>query len=259
MQRGFKYLFIITICFFIIFITENIYALSDKACGIILGEKIVVTIKFDTDGAQKINDLNYCYDCGSSSFKLPIPKRKGYKFDGWYADKNYTKKLNNVFNKNDDRNMLEIVPDEFGCNVRKAHTTIYAKWLKEGEVLCSNSTENNITIKFDTDGGEKVEPLVICEDCEDVKVSLPIPTKEKSVFIGWYLEKGKLNKVSDGMIDSYDIYSDMDLKDQESSDNCSNNRYGILYARWMTNDEFLNSVIDLSDNTFHFSHELVNG
>lgn len=259
MQRGFK-ITLLFICFVtMLFVTEKVYAFSDKACGIIYADKVIVTIKFDTDGGQKINDLNYCYDCGSNKFKLPTPKRKGYKFDGWYADKNYTKKLNDIFNKDEDGNLVEIIPDELGCNVKKTHTTIYAKWLKEGVILCSSTSEDNITIKFDTDGGEKVEPIVICEGCDDVKISLPIPKKENNIFIGWYLEKDKLNRISDGMIDSYDIYSDMDLKEQDSSDECSNNRYGILYARWMTNEEFLNSIIDLSDNAFHFAKELVNG
>lgn len=258
MKRGFRVLLILFIYVSIFFAFEKVYALTDKACGIILADKVVVTIKFDTDGAQKINDLNYCYDCGSTIFKLPTPIRKGYKFDGWYADKNYTKKINETFNKEEDGKLLEIIPDEFGCNVKKAHTTIYAKWQKEGEIICTGIRENNITINFDTDGGEKLDPIIICEDCEDIKITLPIPKKENNVFIGWYLEKNRVTKLSDGLMDSYDVYSDMDLKEKDNNE-CTNNRYGTLYARWMTNDEFVNSIIDLSDNTFHFSKELING
>lgn len=258
MQRGFKYLLFFSLLIFIFCITKNVYALSDKACGIIFDDKIIVTINFDTDGAEKINDLNYCYNCGSNKFKLPTLKRKGYTFDGWYADKNYTKKLNNIFDKNEDGNLIDIIPDEFGCNVKRTHTIFYAKWIKDGEFLCSDSSENNITIKFDTNGGNKLDSIIICENCDDVKITLPVPKKENNVFIGWYLEKGKLNKVSGEMVDSYDIYSNMDLKEMKSKDSCSNNRYGTLYARWQTNEEFINSIIDLSDNEFDFAKKLVN-
>lgn len=259
MQKGFKFILLFSFFVSILLITEKVYAFSDKSCGIIFGKKIVVNIKFDTDGAQKINDLYYCYNCGSSKFKLPTPKRKGYKFDGWYTDKNYTKKLNNIFNKDEDGKMIEIIPDELGCNVTKAHTTIYAKWQKDGEVICTGINESDITIKFDTDGGEKVDPIKICENCDDIKITLPTPVKENNVFIGWYLEKNKLNKLPEGLVDSYDIYNDMDLIEENSNDNCSNNKYGKLYARWMTKEEFINSIIDLSDNTFHFASDLLNG
>lgn len=263
MQRGFKCLFVVALLFACFFISDRVNALSDDACGIIFSDKVVVTIKFETDGGRKVNDLNYCYDCGSSSFKLPTTSKEGYTFDGWYIDKGLTKKLDGIFIKDAYNSLIEFIPDEIGCDVKKVHTTLYAKWIKNGDtkenkITCDENKESVITINFETDGGKKIDALKICENCGDVRITLPEPKRENYIFLGWYLESEKLTKLPSGLINSSDVYIDMNLEEDDANDSCSTSQHGTLYARWVTQEEFIYLVTDIVDNNFYFISDLFN-
>ena len=109
-----------------------------------------ITISFNTNGGKRI--ASKTIEKGET-IKLPTTEKEGYKFGGWYL-------------KN------EKVPNEtkFYKNV-----TLVAYWIQ-------NDAET-FTITFDTDGGSKIEPLII-ECNRDLK--LPVnPTKENNEFISW--------------------------------------------------------------------------
>ena len=59
--------------------------------------------------------------------ELPVPIRKGYSFDGWYYDKDLTKKI-------DFTNTIDFSPipeyDKHKCHVGYKDIEIYAKWNK---------------------------------------------------------------------------------------------------------------------------------
>lgn len=231
---------------------ENVYA-ADEFCGIELSDKVVVTIKFETNGGTEIKDLNYCMDCGVTHFKLPTPKRKGFIFEGWYADRNFKNKISVPFEKNKDAKLLSIVPDSIGCDVSKVHTTLYAKWTSDSE--CSDSS-SNITINFETNGGKEISPIKICENCNSELMSLPTPVRDGYTFLGWYSQKDLLNKIPSEMVKPEEISENMKLED-DNDDKCSFDRHGTIYARWIDKDGLERLIKDSIDNNLYFLKDIV--
>lgn len=89
---------------------------------------------------------------------LPVTRKDGYTFEGWYY--NGTKVNNGVSFKED--------------------TVLIANWLK--------MDAPTMTITFDTDGGNKIEPTTI--ECES-ELNLPTPTKDGYKFVNW-LDKNEI-------------------------------------------------------------------
>lgn len=89
---------------------------------------------------------------------LPVTRMDGYTFEGWYY--NGTKVNDGVSFKED--------------------TILIANWLK--------MDAKTMTITFDTDGGNKIEPSTI--EC-DSELKLPTPTKDGYKFVNW-LDKNEV-------------------------------------------------------------------
>lgn len=106
------------------------------------------------------DDVNIAY--GTIINNLFIPKKDGYRFDGWFdnADYNGTNYSNGSYWD------------------KVENTTLYAKWsaVQYAIVFNDNNTEN-IDVKF-VSNNEKLGEL-------------PIPVKTGYTFIGWYDSKGK--------------------------------------------------------------------
>lgn len=66
-------------------------------------------LKFDTNGGSKINTVTE-WEYSTIDLDEYVPKKEGYKFVSWYADKDLTKKIDEVYLTKD--------------------TTVYAKWEK---------------------------------------------------------------------------------------------------------------------------------
>ncbi len=252
MKRGIRLLIIISLIMTSFICTKNVYAL-DNFCGIELADKVIVNINFEVNGGDEINSLNYCMDCGISKFKLPEPKRRGYIFEGWYADRNFKIRISDTFNKETDAKKLLIVPDSIGCDVNKVHTTLYAKWSSDNS--CETQT-GNITVNFETNGADKIDPIYICESCDSKKLSLPVPKKENYIFLGWYLEDSLLTKLPNEMIDSNELYSRMKLE-YDNNDKCSFDRHTTLYARWVDNEELIRLIKDSIDNNLYYLSDII--
>ena len=115
------------------------------------------TVEFDTDGGNVIDSIPI--EKGKYIL-LPVnPIKDGYIFVGWIDENGYVVMNNLIVNEN---------------------ITIKAMWIKKGT--------KTSTVKFDTDGGNKVESIIV----EKGKVVLlPInPTKPGYVFVRWVDEKG---------------------------------------------------------------------
>ena len=83
-------------------------------------------IKFYTDGGVEIPDMHVCIACSPDSYQdLPIPVKEGSTFDGWYYDKEYTKKIE-ITNTRDFRAVPEY--DKNKCKIGYKDIEIYAKW-----------------------------------------------------------------------------------------------------------------------------------
>lgn len=116
-------------------------------------------IILDANGGDCIVDYIFAEDENHIG-ELPTPKRAGYIFTGWFADKN----SNSTEYTNDSK--LDMSQDY----------TFYAGWLK-----CP-------TVSFDACGGI-VNPVSV-ETKESRKLdSLPIPTRDGYKFLGWFTEK----------------------------------------------------------------------
>ena len=80
-------------------------------CFMTFGETI--EISFETNGGENIDNIIYSYGINSLTNKLPIPKKDGYLFDGWYLENTY------------DTEVKSVPFPEFSNN---EVITLYAKW-----------------------------------------------------------------------------------------------------------------------------------
>lgn len=118
-----------------------------------------ITADFNTDGGNEID--NILIEKGKIIL-LPIdPTRDGYIFVGWIDANGYLITENMIVNNN---------------------ITLKAMWI--------NKDAKTATVKFDTDGGNKVGSIIV----ENGKVILlPIdPTKDGYAFAGWVDEDGNV-------------------------------------------------------------------
>lgn len=115
------------------------------------------TITFDSNGGTEIEDVEVE---NGEIVKLPEPPKKdGYKFVGW------TNKKGQVVTK--------------GTQV-KDDLTLKAEWIK--------NDVKQLTVQFDTDGGNEIENILI-EDGKVILLPIP-PVKEGYTFIGWINQDG---------------------------------------------------------------------
>ena len=89
-------------------------------------------LKFDTNGGSKIDTVTE-WEYSTIDLDEYVPKKEGYKFVGWYADEDLTKKIDEVYLTKD--------------------TTVYAKWEKIEEEVPEEpeeveETEETETISF---------------------------------------------------------------------------------------------------------------
>lgn len=86
-------------------------------------------LKFDTNGGSKIDTVTE-WEYSTIDLDEYVPEKEGYKFVGWYADKDLDKKIDEVYLTED--------------------TTVYAKWEKIAEEVPEEpeETEETETISF---------------------------------------------------------------------------------------------------------------
>ena len=89
-------------------------------------------LKFDTNGGSKIDTVTE-WEYSTIDLDEYVPEKEGYKFVGWYADEDLTKKIDEVYLTQD--------------------TTVYAKWEKIAEEVSEEpeemeETEETKTISF---------------------------------------------------------------------------------------------------------------
>ena len=89
-------------------------------------------LKFDTNGGSKIDTVTE-WEYSTIDLDDYVPEKEGYKFVGWYADKDFDKKIDEVYLTKD--------------------TTVYAKWEKIEEEVPEEpeeveETEETETISF---------------------------------------------------------------------------------------------------------------
>ncbi|NLC67237.1 MAG: leucine-rich repeat protein [Clostridiaceae bacterium] len=119
------------------------------------GYRVNYTISFESNGAVVGQLTEVPYD---STIMAPAdPTREGFVFAGWYKD--------NELNERWD----------FDTDTVTSDVTLYAKW-----------TEEEYTLKFDSNGGTDVSPITV--KYGDA-ITLPTPTRANYIFEGWYEEE----------------------------------------------------------------------
>lgn len=115
------------------------------------------TVKYKLNGGKMVaaNPVSY-----NNVLSLPTPTRVGYKFDGWYTDKNFKNKVKKLTKKN---------------------ATLYAKWSQP------------YTIKYVMNKGKnhKSNPKKY-----GGTITLKNPTRSGYTFKGWYADRKFKNKVT---------------------------------------------------------------
>ena len=117
-------------------------------------------VKFDSNGGNKVVDISVLegYQVGD----LPVPKRQGYIFLGWYLNKNYTTEITSTF-----------VPTN-------KETILYANW---------TAMEDVVRATFDS--GEGVDNFVYVRERGTSLGTLPRPLRDGLYnFEGWYTQEG---------------------------------------------------------------------
>ncbi len=142
-----------------------------------------VTIKFDADGGDEVEDL--VIDKGAQVL-LPSTSKEGYYLEGWYL--------------NDEKILSTHVYNE--------DITVKAKWEKIEE------DAKTYKISFDSKGGSKVKAITVLCD-KEVKLPSP-PAKEGYTFVSWEFKNGK--SLLDGALLSCEdvtVYAVWEKKEEE--------------------------------------------
>lgn len=110
------------------------------------------TITFETNGGSEVTSITKKANSAISKPKNPI--KEGYTFNGWYLDKELTKKY--TFSKMPDKNI-----------------TLYAKWII-----------SKYTVTFYSNGGNDISPITIEHNKTITKPNDPI--NPGYTFLGWF-------------------------------------------------------------------------
>ena len=193
---------------------------------------------------NKCNPATYTKE--SSKIKLAKPKKKGYKFAGWFSDKKYKNKITAI---------------EEGSTGDK---TVYAKW-----------TKRKYTIKYVLNKGKapKGNPKSYYVTSKTIK--LKKPTRKYYVFKGWYKDakfKTKVTSIKKGSTGNLKLYAKWVPKkytityQMNGGTNNKNNpatytkssstiklanptRTGYKFAGWYSDREFRNKITTIKKGT----------
>lgn len=139
-------------------VTSDITLIANwQDCTMIQDGGSGLTVKFNTNGGSKINDMKVCLTCAPKKVELPYPTKEGYKFAGWYADSNLTKAVTGGIKTIEGASLKSI-----GCD--NSETTIYAKWIKEEKEVVGEEYTVEFYIK-DT------YSVCNCKDCPCSKIT----------------------------------------------------------------------------------------
>ena len=219
-------------------------------------------IKFETNGGAEINDLNDL-EVGDV-IALPTPSRDGYLFAGWYESNDFsTTRLNKTYTYKEQITLyanwlaqgftVTLVSNEVSIKVKEYSfkcdqeivipepTSEYFNFVgwfdQDGNafdmskmpaydiILVAKWEAKDIQVSFDLNGG--VAPSGF-EDSVSIKsgetIEMPAPTKDGSLFKGWYDENGNKFTSTTEILTSVTLIARWDnLSNYESS-------YGIDYV-----------------------------
>ena len=147
------------------------------------------TVEFETNGGSKMDPL--VIEGGSPIVSIKTTTKTGYVFLGWYKESS----LKNAWN--------------FASDIVSADITLYAKW------------DTGYTVEFETNGGSKMDSLVIREGYPIG--SIKKTTKAGNTLVGWYKE--------DNFVTAWNFASDKVSADI------------TLYAKWIEFKDLTSTLV----------------
>lgn len=140
-----------------------------------------VTVKFDANGGT-VDAPSIRLHSGEAiretfeEERLPIPKRDGYMFVGWYTERTGGWKITPY--------------STISTSERGKTATLYAHWRTQA---------NPIYVKFDANGGTVDVPSI--RRCYEENIGrLPTPKRHGYSFTGWYTEQTGGWKITPGSV-----------------------------------------------------------
>ena len=139
-------------------VEDNIFIMGneDATVSAVWGDELY-KITYDLNGGTQSNKAISSYTSVSETFKLSIPFKKGYDFEGWYTDKAFT-----------STSVKEV---EKGS---KGNIDFYAKW--------SPIVYN---VSYELNGGSVYSEMVTSYTIETETFKLANPVRQNYVFLGW--------------------------------------------------------------------------
>lgn len=123
--------------------------LTENLNLVLVAEKLGYTVKFDTFGGSRVNDITVNYNDIIDNIDTIVTTKYGYNFVGWYLDSEFVNKYEN--------------------SPITSNTTLYAKFEAKVIEVTFEGLEDKLNVTF----GEKYG-------------SLPTITKDGHTFIGWF-------------------------------------------------------------------------
>lgn len=156
-----------------------------------------IDINFVSGEDNPIENVRSCLDCDDEFSELPILKREGYLFGGWYIDADYSRLVNKKINLDNAVKYMNVTRNfENECSTDTISTILYAKWIPLTEV-------KNVRVMFISQGniiGEKVYTL------NQKEIETPDLNDKKSKLMGWYTDssyKQAVSNLDDLLVDTY--------------------------------------------------------
>lgn len=84
---------------------------------------------FETNGGEELRTMHVGIAVSPDSYDvLPVPSKEGFDFEGWYYDKELTKKVDATSSRD-----ISPVPNYYKnkCLIGYKDITLYAKWVKK--------------------------------------------------------------------------------------------------------------------------------
>ncbi len=142
---------------------------------------ITYTITYHLNGGKNVNGNPKSYHVTTPTIKLKTPKRKGYKFGGWYSDAKYKKKVT------------------FITRGSTGNKKLYAKWTKQ---------KYKITYKLNKGKNNRKNPKKYYVTTATIK--LKNPKRKGYIFKGWYMDKKfkkRVTKITRGSTGNKVLYA----------------------------------------------------
>ncbi len=141
-----------------------------KTSHIVLSAKwnaIQYKITYNLDGGKNASQNPATYTVESGTVTLQSPTKNGYKFLGWYSDKEFKSKVTKI-NPTDCKDIV-----------------LYAKW-----------ELGTYTVKYDAKGGAISGTPKTSFTINDLPLSLPSVSKNGCNFLGWYNGSTKVTSLN---------------------------------------------------------------